>query len=336
MCIRLVALVCCLLPWMHAVSETASQETAALALGIDGAAFTLNGKRAFLLGLSYYGGLGATDEIQQHDLLEAKRQGMNWIRVWATWAAFDNDVSVVDRDGKPRAENLKKLQSLVARCQQLGLVVDVSLSRGNGVSGPPRLQNLEAHRQAVKAVVTVLKEYRNWYLDLGNERNIKDQRFVSHDELKELRALARQLDPKLLVTASHAGDLTKDDLREYLLKVKLDFLSPHRPRNAQSPAQTEAKSREYSNWMKELGRVVPLHYQEPFRRGFGKWEPQAADFVADLRGARAGGAAGWCFHNGDERHEKDGRPRRSFDMRALNLFEQLDEVERAFLKQLRK
>ena len=80
--------------------------------------------------------------------------------------------------------------------------------------------------------------------------------------------------------------------------------------------------------MRELGRVVPVHYQEPFRRDFSKgWQPTAEDFVTDLRGAIRGGAAGWCFHNGDNRWGHDAQPRRSFDMRKRRLFEQLDSVE---------
>jgi hypothetical protein len=27
-----------------------------------------------------------------------------------------------------------------------------------------------------------------------------------------------------------------------------------------------------------------VHYQEPFRQGYGSWEPKAADFLTDLRG----------------------------------------------------
>src|SRR5262245_47193598 len=79
--------------------------------------------------------------------------------------------------------------------------------------------------------------------------------------------------------------------------------------------------------MKELGREVPLHYQEPFRRDFGKWQPRAEDYVTDLKGALAGGAAGWCWHNGDNRAAKGGQPRRSFDLRKKRLFAQLDEEE---------
>jgi hypothetical protein len=87
--------------------------------------------------------------------------------------------------------------------------------------------------------------------------------------------------------------------------------------------------------MRELGRVIPVHYQEPFRRDFSKgWQPQVADFATDLEGAIQGGAAGWCLHNGDNRWAPDAQPRRSFDMRQKRLFPQLDDVEQQSLKKL--
>lgn len=144
-----------------------------------------------------------------------------------------------------------------------------------------------------------------------------------------------RIDDDRLTTASHAGgDLSSDDVRNYLLEARLDFLAPHRPRDSGSAEETEMKTREVLRWMRELGRMVPVHYQEPFRRGYGGWQPHAADFVTDLHGARAGGAAGWCFHNGDTRGRPDGEPRRSFDLRSRRLFDQLDNEERSFLKQL--
>lgn len=296
-------------------------------LAIHGSRFTVNDKPTFLFGISYYGALGATDDTIRRDLEDVKRHGFNWVRVWATWAAFEEDVSAVDADGKPRAAFMKRLLALVAACDQQGLMVDVTLSRGNGTTGPARLQTLEAHRRAVETLVTALKPHRNWYLDLANEHNVQDKRFTNFADLKELRDRVRQLDPHRLVTASHAGDISRADLREYLRTVAVDFLSPHRPRTADSPKQTEAKSKEYLAWMKEFGRVVPLHYQEPFRRDFGPWQPRADDAVTDLKGALAGGAAGWCWHNGANRAAQDGRPRRCFDLRKGRLFEQWDEEE---------
>jgi len=293
-------------------------------LGIDGTQFTLNGKPAFLLGISYYGALGASEDFIRRDLDDLQDHGFNWLRVWATWAAFDQDVSAVDANGQRREPFLSKLQWLVAECDRRGLAVDVTLTRN-----AERLPDLESHQRAVEVVMHALNPHRNWYLDLANERDVRDDRCVSAAELKRLRELVRRLDPQRLVTASFGGhDLSEDDVRESLLTIGLDFLSPHRPRNVASPSQTEERTRGYLALMKKLGRIVPVHYQEPFRRGYGRWEPVAADFVADLRGSLAGGAAGWCFHNGGQRTSPDNQPRRSFDMRQQRLFDQLDEEER--------
>jgi CubicO group peptidase (beta-lactamase class C family) len=303
-------------------------------LGIAGPQFTLNGRPTFLLGISYYGGLGAGEETLRRDLDDIQRHGFNWIRVWATWGAFTNDVSAVHDDGAAREPFLTRLKQLVAECDHRGLVMDVTLSRGNAVTGPARLQTAEAHRNAVGTVTAALKSYRNWYLDLSNERNVRDKRFSSYDELRRARELVRQLDPDRLVTASHAGDITRGELSEYLTTVGVDFITPHRPRGPESPARTGTKTGEYLSWMKELRRVVPVHYQEPFRRGYDRWQPTVENFLADARAAKLSGAAGWCFHNGPERDVPGGQPRRSFDLREKRLFDQLDEQERQAIRDL--
>lgn len=305
-------------------------------LGVDGRQFTINGQPTFLLGISYYGGLGADEETWRRDFDEAQKCGFNWLRVWATWASFGNDVAAVEPlTGEARQPYLRSLERLVAECDRRGLIVDVSLSRGDGATGPPRLMAREAHRRAVETIVDALEKHRNWYLDLSNERNIQDQRHTSFDELHELRKLVRRLDPGRLVTASHGGDIGRDELRAYLEQAQVDFISPHRPRDASSPRQTEVKTRDYLAALGERGCVVPVHYQEPFRRGYDAgWKPSADDFLTDLAQARAGGAAGWCFRNGDQRGADDSRPRRSFDLRDGRLFEQLDAEEQRFVARL--
>jgi len=303
-------------------------------LGVDGGRFILDGRPAFLLGASYYGGLGAPEETARRDLDGLRRLGFDWIRVWATWAAFGEDVSAVTAEGDPREPYLARLVRLVDECGRRGMVVDVTLSRGNGGTGPPRLATLAAHRKAVETVVAALRDRPNWYLDLANERNIRDPRHASFEDLRDLRETVRRLDPARLVTASHGGDMSRGEVREYILGVRVDFIAPHRPRDPRSPSLTAAKTREYREWMAAIGREVPVHYQEPFRRGYGGWGPAAADYVEDLRGAIAGGAAGWCLHQGDDRRAPGGRPRRSFDLREEGLLEQLDPVEREALRLL--
>jgi hypothetical protein len=305
------------------------QMASAVELGIDGRHFTLDGKPTFLLGTSAYAALGEEPARVERDLDTLAARGHRWVRVWATWAAFDNDVSAVDADGHPREPYLQRLKDLVASCDRRGLIVDVTISRGNGVTGPPRLQAPEAHRRAVVTLVEALGPMRNWYLDLSNERNIKDQRFTSIAELAALRTLVREMDPKRLVTASHAGDLSEGDVRAYLDEAKLDFVAVHRPRHEKSASQTADRTRAVFKMMKTTtGRVVPVHYQEPFRRGFGRFQPEVQDYLIDLKGAIEAGAAGWCLHSGDTRDAPDGAPRRVFDLREHGLIDGLDPVER--------
>jgi CubicO group peptidase (beta-lactamase class C family) len=303
-------------------------------LGISGPRFTINNRETFLFGLSYYGALGARKEFREADLDDALRHGFNWIRIWANWRAFGADAAAVDGDGNVIQEGMARLKSLLDECAVRNLLVDISLSRGNGVSGPPRLQSLAAHQRAVENLVNELKPWRNWYLDLSNERNIRDKRFAPFEDLAVLRRRVRELDPQRLVTASQGGDISQGEVESYVREVGVDFLAPHRPRSKDAPATMQAETRRLLEWCARAGRVIPVHHQEPFRRGYDTWQPSARDFQLDLEAARQGGAAGWCFHNGDQRKADDGRPRRSFDLREQRLFDQFDAEEKAFLKTL--
>lgn len=323
---RLIAVLLCAVGTVSQAADAAPSPTTLL--GVRGGQFTLNGRARFLLGFSYYGALGAQQDAVRKDLDDAQRLGFNWLRVWATWNAFGEDVSAVQTNGSAREPFLGKLEWLVAECDRRRLVVDVTLTRGE------ILQDFAAHQRAVETLVASLKPHPNWFLDLANEHDVRDTRFVSDAELTQLRDLVRRRDPSRLVTASFGGhDLAPDEVREALLNVGLDFLAPHRPRTAQAPRETEAQTRGLRTVMRRLGRQAPILYQEPFRRGYTRWEPQAEDFLNDLRGALAGGAAGWCFHNGQQADGADKQPRRSFDLRQRRLFDQLDAVEQRVVEQ---
>ena len=190
----------------------------------------------------------------------------------------------------------------------------------------------QAHLKAVAEVARQLQPYRNLYIDVGNERNVKDSRFVSLDEVAELIATIKEVDLERICTASDGSDISNEGVAPRIA-AGLDLLCPHRRRDSKSPAETRDDARRLLKAVEETGRVVPIHYQEPFRRDYSRgWEPTASEFLTDLNGAVQGGAAGWCFHNGSSRHSEDRRPYRSFDMSEQNLFEQLDLEEMDVVK----
>lgn len=85
---------------------------AATRLGTQGIRFTLDGQEAFLVGMSYYGGLGADAKAIEQDLDDLKHLGFNWLRLWAAWSAHDNEVSAADPEGRPSEPFLARLKNL--------------------------------------------------------------------------------------------------------------------------------------------------------------------------------------------------------------------------------
>lgn len=315
------------------VNDPTAEFTAKTVLGINNTSFTINNQPMFLYGISYYSALGAPKSFLQKDLADIKKYGFNWIRIWANWPGTNGDISAVDDYGNPVNPYMEKLKWIVEECDRAGIIVDVTLAHSNNKDGRS-LKTIQAHEQAVRSIIEALKPYRNWYLDLANERDIGDSRFVSFNDLKEMREIAKKLFPDLLITASAGNDISRDDINTYLNVVRVDFLTPHRPRTDISPSQTAAKTGEYFTWMESLGKIVPIHYQEPFRRGYSNWQPEVEDYIIDLFGAKKAGAAGWCFHNGDQRKDPELKPRRSFDLQEKRLFDQLDPQELLTIQQL--
>ncbi len=305
----------------------------ALSLSADRRGFAVNGRATFLMGASYLAALGADDDAIQEDLVDLKRYGVNLLRVAATWTAYGQDVSALDADGDERPPYFQRLGELCGLAETLGFVVEVVLSRDDGFGEPGVLTGDEAHLNAAAVLAEGLKDFRGVCFDLARDRNAAGARGVEIALVRRLRDRVKELDPGRLVTASHAGDIDPDRLLQYLTSAGVDYVAPHRPSGASSPAETQRRTGMLLRRMGQLGKVVPLHYGEPFRRGAGDWQPTAKDFLTDLRAAKEAGAAGWCFHNGPHAADPAGRPRRCFDLRPAEgrLIDQLEDTERTFL-----
>jgi hypothetical protein len=98
---------------------------------------------------------------------------------------FVQDIAVVDAPAHARELQMNNLKRIVSECDRRAMVLEVTLTRASRTPGWG-LQDFESHQNAVEAIVAALKEHRNWYLDLANERDLRDERFVPADELKRL------------------------------------------------------------------------------------------------------------------------------------------------------
>src|SRR5689334_20021928 len=114
---RLGVWMCFGLWWTTACGQTV--------LGLEGTRLTINGRPAFLLGASYYGALGASEEFIRKDLGDFQQHGFNWLRVWATWSSNGTNVSALDRQGRAREPFLDRLKWLTSECDRRGLVLDI-------------------------------------------------------------------------------------------------------------------------------------------------------------------------------------------------------------------
>ena len=306
-------------------------------LGAQGARFTLDGQPAFLLGASYYAGQGAPDAILRRDLDLLQEHGFNWIRAWTTWAAFGHDVSSVDTDGYPRAVYLERSGSAwSAQCGQRRMVVDVTFSRGNGATGPPRLQGLEPHRRAVRVVVERLRDQPNWYLDLANERNVMGTRYVGADAARPVPAGTRAGPPPAGDGSCAGGDLTADEVRRSVQDVGLDFLALHRPAGrgvagtdrAAHPRGAGLAARARPGGAGALPGAVPPRLRHVAPTGGGV--PRRSARRARRRRRRV-----VLPHRTPGRRPR-GPACRSFDLREQGLFDQRDEVEREVVQEIRR
>ena len=314
---------------LSAVCASDTGKAGELGLSREGRFFCMDGTPVFLNGVSYYGGCSITTEsFLVDDLDDMISDGFNWIRVWVYWKTpgdAGRDVSVMTHDGAVNQEYMGRLKRVITECGNRGMVVDCSFTRdGNGDWVGPH--NQEEHLAAVQTLTKELLPYRNVYFDLANERDVRDDRYVSLAQIGQLADAVKAIDSKRLCTASGVPGSQKE-LNEYKAIGKVDFITPHLCRSKECPGQTFGKVRELSEWMDNLGFRMPIHMQEPFRRGYAAYEPTVEDFYRDCSGARLAGATGWCLHNGS--NPKGTKPQRSFGMSDAEgrLYKQFDAVE---------
>jgi Cellulase (glycosyl hydrolase family 5) len=277
---------------------------------------TLDGRPAFLHGVSLFDGLGPTAP-RDVDLDTLKSWGINTVRVWAHWHG-----PIYQADGALSASGAARLTALVRQLQARAMVLELVLLRPGQLPGQRYaiFASEDARLRAVEAITTALREYRNVLFDLYNEHDHPDGP-ISHQAARAIRDRVKAIDRDRLVTISSteahligSNGMMDDEQRKNLREeagtqpdaVNVDIVAVHLPRSSDWAAATGGRVTALRAALQAVGRALPVYLNEERRSEEEKTLP-ADEYATARAGAEKAGATGWVFHT-DAGYELNKRP----------------------------
>ena len=319
---------------MFVAACLAAEGAGDVALAVSGKALQIDGRPAFLLGVSLFDALGPTPPRDQ-DLDALHNWGVNTVRVWAHWHQ-----AIYQGDGALTSAGRERLLALVARLQARGLVLELVLLRPGQMPGQPSavFASEAARLRAVTEMATALRGHRHVLFDLYNEHDHPDGP-ISHAAARTLRDAVKAVDPGRVVTISsteyhlmtadgRVGEAEVKNLHEEMSGdagcISVDVVSAHLPRTDDWAASTGARLGALQAAVAHIGRVVPIYLNEE-RRATPSSVIAADAYQRAYTSARQAGAAGWVFHTAA-----------GFELGKRPFGEALTEEERGGLERLKK
>ena len=286
-----------------ASSPAAAPESATVT--VSGTSFHVDGRQAFLLGVSLFDALGPTPP-RDRDLDTLREWGVRIVRVWAHW-----NEPIYQADGALTAQGRARLVELTERLRARGMVLELVLLRPGQLPGQRfAVFTAESARiGAVQAMTSALRDYRNVVFDLYNEHDHSDGP-ISHAGARVLRDAVKAIDPARLVTISSAGGhlinaaglVGKDEERNLREEagtgpdaVGVDIIAPHFQRSDDWAPVTGARIGALRTVLDLIGRRLPIYLNEE-RRTEPRVALDPAAYRAAFAEARQAGAAAWVFH----------------------------------------
>ena len=273
-------------------------------LSVSGGTLHVDGRPAFLLGVSLFDALGPTPP-RDEDLDTLRGWGVRLVRVWAHWHE-----PIYQADGALTAQGRTRLLRLATRLQARGLILELVLLRPGQLPGQPYVvfASEAARVRSVAALTTALKDFRNILFDLYNEHDHPDGP-ISHSAARALRDAVKAIDPARLVTISSteyhlvnaAGQVGETEARNLgeeagraANQVGVDLVAPHFPRTADWAASTGTRIAAVRSALARIGQTMPIYLNEERRANDRPIPIDAYRQAFSL--ARESGAAGWVFH----------------------------------------
>ena len=307
---------------------------AAPTLGIEGDHFTIDGKPQFLLLVSYFDAVRASDQSLESDFAWLRANRFDGLRIFPNWWNVTKDDgfppdTLFDGDGNIRPAQLARLKTVLGRATAHNLIVDLSFAHETvrGLSAlrddqvgkpqgelPVNQVRADACEHAFVSVTKELLPYRNLFFDIQNEFNGRVTH-LSNEEVSRFAAAIKRADPSRLLTASLANEIGPEEVAKRTNAVGVDVIAWHESRNPWRFDAMDALARAAKSVSQK-----PLYFGEP--ASFEDAGLSVDQFLVAVTKAKAGGAAAWTLHT-----------EHGFDLHARSLRDQLTAPERQFAEQ---
>lgn len=312
------------------------------ALGITGTQFTVNGAPRFLVLVSYFDALRASDQVLDGDFTWLRAHGIDGVRIFPNWwrcvevrkcGGHPGDDTLMEAPtGRLRPAVLARLRAVLAKAGEHGLVVDLSFARETVRSPQGAGLPAAAYAEALTAAVDALGPTPHVMFDLQNE--IYQNRFFARDaaaDAPQVAALARRIGAgrRIVFVSTNA-----EEAERYTFcgtagacppgAAPLDVIAVHDAREANWHDRTPAVVRDLLAIGARRG-PRPVYLQEP-----QAWQDERAPdrlerFLDAVARAKRAGAAAWTFHTRSGFILREGR----------SMPAQMDTGERRFVEQVR-
>ncbi len=272
---------------------------------ISNGLFVVRGQPSFLLGISYFDALSASQEILDADLSYLRVRRFNTIRMWASW--YDDfqprAISIIRKNGTLNPDGIARLKGVLNATKSKNILVILVFSR-DALTGV----TFNNYRLGIRRVASILKPYRFLLFDVQNETNhcgVTDIECTGHLTLSQVAAIrkaVKEVDPQRLVTASRNQDgfiPGKDDYVSFRNTGNVDFIATHRPSRTKDGNWANLTDDETQSIRAVVGPKIPILFDEPNRCGNNMECVSSSEsnyFITAAKNAKKSGAAGWIFH----------------------------------------
>lgn len=306
-------------------------------LGVDGPRFTVDGTPRFLVVVSYFDALRASDATLEADFAWLRRHGIDGVRIFPNWwrcAAVrqcgghaGDDTLMAAPDGALRPAVLARLTSVLATAGRHGLIVDLSFARETVRDAQARQLPASAYADAVVAAVRALGPLPHVMIDLQNE--VYQNRLFAEGaaaDAPRVAALARRVDagPRIVFVSTNAAEAERYTYCG-VDGCPLDVLAVHDAREPDWHDRTPAIVRDLVALGGRRG-PRPVYLQEPQAWQDERSPDRVERFLDAAARAKRAGAAAWTFHTRSAFMLREGR----------SLTAQLDAGERSVLERVRQ